>query len=248
MSIRRRVLILGGTGDARALAAALAVSAEVDVVSSLAGRTARLTLPPGEVRVGGFGGAEGLARYLERERFAAVVDATHPFATRISANVHVACTRLGVPLVTLERHAWTPIAGDRWHRVSSLVEAAELAPRLGERIFLTIGRQGLAPFANVSDRWFLIRAIDPPKAPLPVRHEVLLERGPFTFDGEVALVRDRELDVVVSKNSGGEVAAAKLAAARALGIPVVMIERPSPPPLPYVTDVDGALAWLFPTA
>jgi precorrin-6A/cobalt-precorrin-6A reductase len=173
---RQTVLILGGTGEARELASALDAEG-VCVVSSLAGRVARPRLPPGSVRIGGFGGPQGLARWLTRHRPAAVVDATHPFATGISASAAEACPHAGVPLLRLERPAWIERPGDRWHRVSDVEAAAATAASLGERVLLTLGRQELAAFAAARDAWFLIRSVDPPPPPLPQHHELLLDRG-----------------------------------------------------------------------
>ncbi|MGC7102250.1 cobalt-precorrin-6A reductase [Amycolatopsis lurida] len=239
-----KVLILGGTAEARALAAAL-VEQGVPVVSSLAGRVARPRLPVGEVRVGGFGGPDGLAAWLAEQRVGAVVDATHPFAERISASA-VAATRLtGVPLVRLERPGWQASPGDDWHWASSLPEAADLLPGLGRRVFLTSGRQGLPAFAHLDDLWFLIRCVDPPEPPLPRQHELLLSRGPYQVDGEIKLLRTHRIEVLVTKDSGGEMTAAKLHAARQLGLPVVLVRRPTPAGAPRtVTTVDAVLDWL----
>ena len=222
-SARRRVLILGGTGEARALAGTLA---DVTVISSLAGRTSSPLLPAGEVRVGGFGGARGLADYLRAERIDVLVDATHPFAARISDNAGMASATTGVPLVVLRRPGWTEQPGDAWYRVPDLGEAAALLPQLGHRVFLTTGRQGIAAFAEV-DAWFLTRSVEPPEPPMPHRIEVLLDRGPFTLDGERRLLAEHQIDVLVSKDSGGT--GAKLVAARERGLPVVMVDRPPAP-------------------
>jgi precorrin-6A/cobalt-precorrin-6A reductase len=172
------VLVLGGTSEARALAAELAAVPGLRVISSLAGRVSNPSLPAGEVRVGGFGGADGLAAYARAEGVGAVVDATHPFAETISAHAVDACARAGLPLLRLARPAWSRRDGDEWHDASSLAEAAALLPKLGSRVFLTTGRQGLAAFAAL-DLWFLIRCVDPPDGPLPARSEVLLARGPY---------------------------------------------------------------------
>jgi precorrin-6A/cobalt-precorrin-6A reductase len=236
-----RVLILGGTAEARALADALSWA---DVVTSLAGRTAAPALPTGEVRIGGFGGRAGLAAYLADERIGAVVDATHPFAAAITASAVSAAATAGVPLVVLRRPGWTAGPGDDWRRVPSLAAAAQTVPPLGERVFLTIGRQGAREFAGVGECWFLIRCVDPPSPPLPPRHEVLLDRGPFALDGELALLRGHRIDVLVTKDSGGPMTAAKLAAARELAIPVVMVDRPPMPAAPTVDSVAAAIAWL----
>ncbi|GLZ40217.1 cobalt-precorrin-6A reductase [Actinokineospora sp. NBRC 105648] len=236
-----RVLVLGGTAEARALAAALHGRAGTTVVSSLAGRVRDPKLPVGEVRVGGFGGPVKLAEWLVAERVDAVVDATHPFAERISASAATASRERGVPLIMLRRPGWTPRPG--WHPVPDLAAANRAAADLGERIFLTTGRQGLAVFAD-TDRWFLVRCVDPPDPPLPKRMHLLLDRGPYTLEGELALLREHRVDVLVTKDSGGPLTVAKLDAAEALGVPVVVVARPAPPDVPLVATVDEVLAWL----
>ncbi|GAA2821120.1 cobalt-precorrin-6A reductase [Saccharopolyspora taberi] len=239
----KRVLVLGGTGEARELAQLLADRPGLRVTSSLAGRVRDPLLPAGEVRVGGFGGADGLAEWLRRERIDAVVDATHPFARNITGNAVTAAERTGVPALVLRRPAWEPGPGDDWRPVGSLSEAAELLPGLGERIFLTTGRQGLAHFAAL-DLWFLVRAVDPPEPPLPARTTTVLARGPFTVDDERALLREHRIDVLVTKNSGGAMTAAKLTAARELGVPVVVVQRPPQPAAPSADSAGAAAEWL----
>lgn len=241
--MKHAVLILGGTSEARALASAL-VERDVPVVSSLAGRVARPRLPVGEVRVGGFGGPEGLAAWLTEHGTTAVVDATHPFAERISASAIVAANTAGVPLLRLERPGWTQPDGAAWHWVDSLDAAADLLPALGERVFLTSGRQGLAAFARLSEQWFLIRCVDPPAPPLPPHHQVVLGRGPYTVDGELALMREHRVEVLVTKDSGGSMTSAKLRAAHQLGIGVVVVRRPSRPDTETVHSVDDAVQWV----
>ncbi|MFE9764208.1 cobalt-precorrin-6A reductase [Streptomyces sp. NPDC005808] len=239
------VLVLGGTTEARELAGLLAACPGVRVTTSLAGRVSRPGALDGEVRIGGFGGADGLARWLREHRVDAVVDATHPFATGITANAARAAAATGVPAVALRRPGWRPGPGDRWHSVASLGEAAALLPELGRRVFLTTGRLGLAAFAELPELHFLVRSVEPPEPPLPPDAEVLLARGPFTVDGEKILLREHRIDVLVTKDSGGEATAGKLAAARDLGLPVVLVRRP---PLPdgvsAVPDVSSALARL----
>ncbi|WP_245585606.1 cobalt-precorrin-6A reductase [Pseudonocardia asaccharolytica] len=239
-----RLLILGGTSEARRLAAALVDAPGMEVVSSLAGRVRAPSLPPGAVRIGGFGGAEGLAQWLRDKGIDAVVDATHPFASRMTANAAAASAATGVPLRVLRRPGWTAGPGDEWRWVDSLSEAAALLPSLGSRVFLTTGRQDLAAFAQL-DLWFLVRSVDPPQPPAPARMQVLLDRGPFSIDGERALLHEHRIDVLVTKDSGGIMTAAKLTAARDAGIPVVVQRRP---PLPAgvtaVPTVDEALTWL----
>ena len=237
-----QVLVLGGTGEARQLAAAL-VAEGVDVLSSLAGRVADPVLPEGEVRIGGFGGAEGLAGWLAEHAPRAVVDATHPFAAQITANAAAAAARSGTPLLRLQRPGWTPRPGDDWRFVGSLAEAAAAVQGAGT-VFLTTGRQGLAAFAQLPGT-VLVRSVDPPDEPLPAGATLLLDRGPFSVDDELALMREHRVDVLVTKDSGGHLTEAKLTAARGLGIPVVLVRRP---PLPagvaVVGTVDEALAWV----
>ena len=237
-----RVLILGGTGEARRLAAALVDDGE-DVLSSLAGRVADPLLPPGEVRISGFGGADGLAAWLEEHPVRAVVDATHPFAAAMTANAAGAARMTGTALLRLQRPGWHPGPGDDWRWVDSLTAAAEAVAGYGS-VFLTTGRTGLGAFAELAGRC-LVRSVDPPSPPFPEGAVVVLARGPFTVADEVALMREHGIDVLVTKDSGGAMTAAKLAAARELGVPVVLVRRPPPPPgVPVVGTVAEALAWL----
>ncbi|GAB2609704.1 cobalt-precorrin-6A reductase [Streptomyces capparidis] len=241
------VLVLGGTAQGRRLADELAAGAAgpVRVTTSLAGRVARPRLPAGEVRTGGFGGAEGLARWLREHQADALIDATHPFAEVISRNAALAASSVHVPLLALRRPGWVPGEDDRWHPVASADAAAALLPSLGERVFLTTGRLGLAAFAGLDRQWFLVRSVEPPEPPVPPRTRVLLARGPFTVEGEAELLRRHRIEVLVTKDSGGAATAAKLTAARAAGLPVVVIRRPPAPPGTAVTpDVAGAVAWL----
>ena len=236
------VLVLGGTAEARELAAALD-GAGVRVISSLAGRVANPRLPAGEVRVGGFGGPGALTRWLREHAVRAVVDATHPFAERISASAARACPAAGVPLLRLERPGWTPRPGDDWRRVADLQAAAALAPRLGARALLTTGRQGIAAFAGVDRVWFLVRCVEPPGPPLPPRHELILDRGPYTLAGELALIESHRIDLVITKDSGGALTEAKLDAARERRLPVIVVDRPPRPAVETVATVGEALAW-----
>jgi precorrin-6A/cobalt-precorrin-6A reductase len=236
------VLILGGTAEARELAQCLH-DAGVAVTSSLAGRVANPRLPAGAVRIGGFGGPQALAAWLGEHEISAVVDATHPFAARISASAVPATGRAGVPLLRLERPGWSERPGDRWHWVEDLESAAATIPALGERVLLTTGRQALATFAAVAEAWFLVRCVDPPDPPLPPRHELLLDRGPYTLEGESALLDRHAIDLVVTKDSGGAHTAAKLDAARARGLPVIVVRRPPRPAVPTVATVERALEW-----
>ena len=238
-----RILILGGTGEARELAAAL-VAAGTDVLSSLAGRVRNPRLPEGPVRIGGFGGAEGLAAFLATEGIAAVVDATHPFAAGITANATQAAAAAGVPLLVLRRPGWD--ADPAWHAAADIgAAAAAVRDWPGERVFLTTGRRDLAAFAADDAHDFLVRTVDPPEGPVPPRMTLLLDRGPYTAEGETALMREHGVGLLVTKNSGGPMTAAKLTAARELGVQVVVVARPPlPPGAAVVATVPEALRWL----
>ncbi|MER7190537.1 cobalt-precorrin-6A reductase [Streptomyces flaveolus] len=236
------VLVLGGTTDARRLAAVLADRPGVRVTTSLAGRVTRPGAVDGEVRVGGFGGADGLAVWLREQGVSALVDATHPFAETITANAARAAAACGTPAVILRRPGWHPGPGDRWYPVASLPEAAGLLPGLGRRVLLTTGRLGLGAFAHLTGLHFVARSVEPPEPPLPPDTRVLLARGPFTVAGETAVLRDHRIDVLVTKDSGGAATAAKLTAARDLALPVVVVRRPPlPAGVPVVPDVSGVL-------
>ncbi|MFB7915749.1 cobalt-precorrin-6A reductase [Streptomyces sp. NPDC056061] len=240
------VLILGGTTEARALAELLHTTPGATVTSSLAGRVASPRLPPGGVRIGGFGGAEGLAAWLREHAVDALIDATHPFAEVMSFHAARAAALAHVPLLALRRPGWVPVEGDRWHAADSLAGAAGLLPGLGRRVFLTTGRMGLAAFADLTQLWFLVRSVDAPGAPHPPRMEVVLDRGPFTLDGERELLRRHRVDVVVTKDSGGAATAPKLAAAREAGLPVVVVRRPPVPDgVPVVPDPVAAARWVL---
>ena len=236
-----RLLLLGGTAEARALAKTL--HPQVDIISSLAGRVPDPALPVGPVRIGGFGGVDGLRRWLQDERVDAVVDATHPFAATMTAHAAQVCGELRIPLLVLARPAWDPGAASV---VESDSEAAEsVAQQRYSRVFLTTGRSGVKAFAG-SDAWFLIRAVtEPDSASLPRRHQLVLSRGPYRYDDEFALLREHRIDALVTKNSGGDMTRAKLDAAAALGIPVVMVARPTlPAGVPTVGTVQEAAEWV----
>ncbi len=237
-----RVLLLGGTSEGRALAARL--HPQADVISSLAGRVPDPALPVGSLRVGGFGGVDGLTRWLQDNGIEAVVDATHPFAATMTAHAAAACTELGLPHVVLCRPAWDP--GSATLVDSDTAAAEQVAAQGYSRVFLTTGRSGAAAFAD-SDAWFLIRVVTPPDPDtLPRNHELLLSRGPYDYDGECALLRDHRIEALVTKNSGGALTRAKLDAARELGVDVVMIGRPAlPVGVAVVNSVDAAVEWVL---
>ncbi|MFD4786893.1 cobalt-precorrin-6A reductase [Streptomyces sp. NPDC058459] len=240
------VLILGGTSEARRLAELLHGTGVPRLTSSLAGRVSSPRLPPGEVRVGGFGGVDGLVAWVRDHGVDAIVDATHPFAETMSFHAARAAAVTHVPLLALRRPGWVPVRGDRWHGAGSLEEAAALLPALGRRVFLTTGRMGLAAFAGLDDLWFLVRSVDAPEPPCPRQTETLLARGPFTLDGERELIRRHRVDVVVTKDSGGAATAPKLTAAREAGVPVVVIRRPPVPEgVPVVPDPERAARWVL---
>ncbi|AFZ00313.1 cobalt-precorrin-6A reductase [Calothrix sp. PCC 6303] len=238
-----RLLILGGTGDAAELARRVVEIPALEVRVSLAGRTRQPGEVSGLVRVGGFGGVAGLVDYLEAEKIDLLVDATHPFAAKISENAAVAAKQTGIRNLMLVRPGWEKLPGDDWYEVESVEAAAEMLPSLGKRVFLTIGRQQLDRFSHLHDTWFLMRSIDPPETQIP-GGKLLCDRGPFSLDNEKQLLQKYQIDTLVSKNSGGDATYAKIIAARELGIKVIMIQRPPIPHGEKVTDVDAALKWL----
>ncbi len=241
----RRILILGGTVEAAQLATSLDGAPAFEPISSLAGRTREPAPLPGAVRTGGFGGAEGLEHYLRTNEIDTVIDATHPFAEQISRNTVAACGMAGVPCLRLERPAWKPGPGDNWIEVADATEASRRLVGHGKRVFLSIGRQKLAPFEALTEIWFLLRMIDPPSKRIPLaRHELILGRGPFDADAEVELLAGHRIDMIVSKNSGGDATYGKIAAARRLRLPVVMIDRPVVGAGDLVETVAAALDWL----
>lgn len=236
-----RVLLLGGTAEGRALAKAL--HPQVNIVSSLAGRVPDPALPVGPVRVGGFGGVAGLRRYLHEERIDAVVDATHPFAATMTAHAAQACAELRVPHLVLARPAWDP--GSAKVVASDGAAAKEVAEQAYSRVFLTTGRSGVAAFAD-SDAWLLIRAVTPPDdTAMPKHHQLLLSRGPYHYDEELRILNEHRIEVLVTKNSGGEMTRAKVDAAAALKVPVVMVARPAlPEGTRTVGTVEAAVHWV----
>jgi precorrin-6A/cobalt-precorrin-6A reductase len=244
--VPKHLLILGGTEEARRLAdvAIARFGDALSVTTSLAGRTQSPAPIAGAVRRGGFGGADGLIDYLRAVKIDGVIDATHPFAAQISAAARTACSTAGVPLLVLTRAVWRREPGDRWIDVATAAEAAALLPRLGKRVFLTIGRRALDAFAHIDGVFFLVRLIEPPATQLPFAAEVILGRGPFTFEEERGIIEGYAIDLLVTKESGGAATAAKLAAARAAGIPVVMVRRPSALDGASVELVEDAVRWL----
>jgi precorrin-6A/cobalt-precorrin-6A reductase len=242
----KRVLILGGTGDAVELATRAAELPSVEIITSLAGRTRQPKILVGDTRIGGFGGISGLKDYLLEHCIDLLIDATHPFAAQISFNAVTAALELNIPHLMVTRPVWKPVAEDNWIEVKSNTEAAAVLPELAQRIFLTIGRQELATFAHLHDLWFLMRMIDSPQPDTPMPPgKLLLERGPFSLDEERSLLQQYEIGAIVSKNSGGDATYAKIMAARELKIPMVMVQRPPIPAGDRVLDVESALQWLM---
>lgn len=240
-----RALLLGGATEARELAERMAAVEWISGVASLAGRTASPLPQALPTRIGGFGGVTGLQAYLAETGVTHVVDATHAFAARISANARAACRATGVPLIVFARPPWRAITGDRWIDVADNHEAVMALGDAPRRVFLTIGRQGVADFRRAPQHDYLLRVIDPPaRDDLPPRCAVVAARGPFTLSDEIALMRERGIDIVVTKNSGGASTYAKIAAARELGLPVVMIARPPQGDAPVVHDVDAVMRFL----
>ncbi|UWQ40419.1 cobalt-precorrin-6A reductase [Leisingera aquaemixtae] len=239
-----RILLLGGTTEASALAKTLA-GAGMDAVFSYAGRTAHPVSQPLPTRVGGFGGIEGFAAYLEAENITHVVDATHPFAAQMSSNAVHACEAAGVPLCAFERPAWQAGEGDQWLHTDSIEEAVNALPDTPARVFLAIGKQNLTQFAAKPQHHYLLRLVDAPEADLTLPHTTVeIARGPFDAAGDTALMQRHAITHVVAKNAGGAGAAAKLTAARNLALPVIMIGRPEVPQRPVMGSVAEVMAWL----
>ena len=242
-----KVLILGGTGDARTLARMVAGRAGLEGMISLAGRTAQAAAQPLPVRRGGFGGAAGLEEFLAVGKFASLVDATHPFARQISANAAKAAANAGVARLCLVRPPWVAGEGDNWRMVADEAEAAGALPD-GARVLLALGSGRLAAFADLPEVWCLVRVVDPAQAPiLRGRHETIIGRGPYSVAAEAALLARHRVSHIVCRNSGTRGARAKLEAARAARLPVLMIAAPPPPPGPHVGDPQAAMDWIVTT-
>jgi precorrin-6A/cobalt-precorrin-6A reductase len=240
-----RILILGGTTEARQLAGRLAMRAGLNITLSLAGRTAEPVAQPVPVRTGGFGGAEGLAGYLRDEKVDALIDATHPYAATISANAAIAASRTGVPLMALRRSGWEPVPGDRWTDVDHMADAVQALGPTSRRVFLALGRKEIAPFEAAPQHHYLVRSVDPVAPPLNVPDAVYLTaRGPFAEESERGLLQEHGIDIMVAKNSGGSATYGKIAAARALALPVILLRRPPLPEVAAVATVDEAVDWL----
>jgi len=238
-----RILILGGTTEARQLAGRLATRPDLAVTLSLAGRTMTPALQPVPVRLGGFGGSQGLADHLAAARIDVLVDATHPYAATISANAARAAALAKVPLVALRRPAWTAVAGDRWIEVADTTGAVAALGAAPCRVFLALGRQEIAPFAAAPQHRYLVRSVDPIDSPLDVPDAVYITgRGPFAETDERALLAQHRIDIIVAKNSGGSATYGKIAAARALGLAVVLLRRPALPQVAAVETVEDAVA------
>jgi precorrin-6A/cobalt-precorrin-6A reductase len=238
-----RALILGGTTDASLLAAAIA-RAGCEAIYSYGGRTrtpADQLLP---TRIGGFGGASGLADYLRQEGITHVVDATHPFAAEMSHNAVAACLATGTPLIALERAPWAKAPGDNWIEVADIASAVAALPERSARVFLAIGRQHIAPFGARPQHAYTLRFVDPPEGAVPFAANVIVSRGPFTLPGELEMMRARGIQWIVARNSGGDGARAKIDAARALDLPVIMIARPQLPDRLRVESVAEVMQWL----
>jgi precorrin-6A/cobalt-precorrin-6A reductase len=239
-----RALILGGTSDANQLADAMS-RARIDAVYSYAGRTQSPAAQSLPIRSGGFGGVSGLGEFITCEGITHVVDATHPFAAEMSRHAVAACATLNIPLIALERAPWTRAPGDRWIEVDNIDAAVDALPEVRTRVFLAIGRQHLVPFAAKPQHAYTLRFVDPPDGMLPLPEtDIIVSRGPFTVEGDLDLMRARNIAWMVARNSGGAGARAKIDAARELGLPVVMIGRPMLPARKRVESVEEVLAWL----
>ncbi len=240
-----KLLVLGGSSEAGLLARALSTRADLAAILSLAGRTANPAVSPLPTRIGGFGGVQGLIDFLQAERIDALIDATHPFAARMKRHAAAACAATKTPLCAFSRAPWIAKEGDRWTEVEDAAAAVRALDDEPRRVFLAIGRQQAGAFAGPSPHHFILRAIDAPSPEsLPASLDLVLARGPFAIEDEIALMREKRIDIVVSKNAGGEATRAKIDAARALRLPVVMIRRPPAPERPVFETLEGVLGWI----
>jgi precorrin-6A/cobalt-precorrin-6A reductase len=243
--MKKNILILGGTTEARLLGQELAIRNDMAVTLSLAGRTASPLAQAVPVRSGGFGGTAGLIHYLRAHQIHALIDATHPYAATMSAHALSAAVQTRTPLLSLCRPPWCAMAGDRWTEVHDAQEAASILGAEPRHVFLAVGRQEIAHFASAPQHRYLIRSVDPVEPPLAVPHaRYILDRGPFGEDRERELLGEHEIDIIVAKNSGGVATYGKIVAARTLGLPVILLRRPPPLDLPTVTTVGEAMVWL----
>ncbi|BAF89939.1 precorrin-6x reductase [Azorhizobium caulinodans ORS 571] len=241
----RHILILGGTGEARRLAARLAGEENLHAIVSLAGRTENPAQMPVPVRVGGFGGIAGLRDYLAAEAISAVVDATHPYAAQMSRHAAAACAALGVPLLALRRQPWKPVDGDRWREVEGVAGALAALGETPRRVFLALGRNEVRAFEAAPRHSYLVRSVDAVEPPLAVPNaNYVVARGPFTAEGDLDLLRDHGIEIIVAKNSGGPATYGKMEAARALGLEVILLRRPDVPDVPAVETVEEVAHWL----
>jgi len=239
-----KILSLGGTSEASALASAVAKRG-LTAIFSYAGRVNTPKPQPLPTRIGGFGGVSGLTAFVAQERITHIVDATHPFAAQMSSNVLAAAAQCGVKVVALTRPAWRPVDGDQWQSVASIDEAVSALAGSPQRVLLAIGRMHLAAFAAQPQHHYVLRLVDRPISPLPLPDvSTVIDRGPFTLEGDLALLETQRIQRIVCKNSGGEGAASKLTAARKLGLPVVMIERPHLPSRLEAHTVDEVINWI----
>jgi precorrin-6A/cobalt-precorrin-6A reductase len=240
-----RLLILGGTTEASALAQQVVGRADLDPILSLAGRTQNPMPPPIPFRTGGFGGIAGLKAYLTDSKIDSVIDATHPFAAQMTAHAVAACRDLEMPIAIFTRAPWRAVPGDRWTFAADMRAATAALGGTPRRVFLTVGGLQLAAFAAAPQHHYLVRTIDPPDVTALPNHRLILARGPFAVADETALMRDAEIDVLVTKNSGGKATAAKLAAARALSLDVIMVERPKSEDVLTFERLDAVMAWIL---
>lgn len=238
-----RALILGGTADANQLAEAFA-HAKLDAIYSYGGRTRAPAAQPLPTRTGGFGGVAGLAAYIRQEGITHVIDATHPFAAGMSRNAVTACTESGTPLIAIERAPWVKTPEDIWIEVEDIAGAVAALQEKPARVFLAIGRQHIAPFGAKPQHAYTLRFVDPPEGALPFAADVIVSRGPFTLDSELEMIQARGIEWIVARNSGGDGARAKVDAARALGLPVIMLSRPQLPERLRAESVAEVLQWL----